>query len=45
MKSLFVNNLHLRVHTHVAITMCQENLSLNEIREMTQVVWETVVIS
>ena len=45
MKSLSVNNLHLCVNTRVAIRMGQENLSLNEIREITQVVRVTVVTS
>ena len=42
-KSLFVNNIHPYVHTHNAVRMWQENHPLNEIRKMTQVIWETVV--
>ena len=44
-KSLFLQNFHPCVHTHVALMMDKGNPSLHEIRKMTQVAWETVVKS
>uniref|UniRef100_A0A671XSV6 Uncharacterized protein n=1 Tax=Sparus aurata TaxID=8175 RepID=A0A671XSV6_SPAAU len=42
-KVLFVKNLHPCVRPHVEMSTRQENLSLKEIRKMTQVAWETMV--
>ena len=42
-KSLFLQNLHPCVRTHVVLMTHQGNPSLHEIRKMTQVAWETVV--
>ena len=44
-KSLFLRNLHPCVRTHVSLRTHQGNPSLNEIRKMTQMAWETVVNS
>ena len=44
-KSLFLQNLHPCVRTHVVLRTRQGNPSLLEIRKMTQIAWETLVIS
>ena len=44
-KSLFVKNLHPCLRLHVEMSMLQENLSLKEIRKMTQVIWKIIVNS
>ena len=44
-KSLFLQNLHPCVRTHVVLSTLQDNPSLHELRKITQQVWETVVLS
>ncbi|XP_037628624.1 uncharacterized protein LOC119489809 isoform X2 [Sebastes umbrosus] len=44
-KSLFLQNLHPCVRTQVVLRTQEGNPSLCEIRKMTQIAWETLVIS
>lgn len=44
-KSLFLRNLHPCIRTHVVLMTQQGKPSMQQIRKMTQVAWETVVTS
>lgn len=42
-RSLFLHNLHPCVRTHVTLTCKQNRLTMQEIRKMAQMTWETIV--
>lgn len=44
-RSLFLRNLHPCVRTHVTLKTHKGNPSMQEIRKLTQMVWETIVTS